>query len=210
MDNENLSEKIQKEIEEITRRKGHLLESSKSGNRTSIEIIDEFLLCNKNRINLNKNLLTALMLISSHLVNESVKHVFRDLKVEPENRMVLQLYLYLQMSSNYLDGFMLGHAFLKIVDKLNILDKEELDILEIFKKLYLIRMKHNESALIMLIDEKTGLISHFEKAYQELFLSNSALLKEIASDNIDTVIKFLMLTFFDGILTAMVISEEVK
>jgi hypothetical protein len=208
MDSENLSEKIQKELEEITQRKGHLLESSKSGDRTSLEIIDEFLRCNKNKMSINKNLLTALLLISNHLVNESVKQIFRELKVEPENRMVLQLYLYLQMSNNYLDGFLLGHSFLKIISEIDVLDKKDLDILEIFKRLYLIRMKHHESTMVQMIDEKTGLIGHFEKAYNDLFLSNSALLQELAKDNIHTVIKFLMLTFFDGILTAKVISED--
>lgn len=50
--------------------------------------------------------------------------------------------------------------------------------------------------------------NHFRKAYNELFLSNSILLKDLTQEKVQMVIRYLMLTFFDGILTAKIISES--
>ena len=208
MDDDRLSERVRLELEEIARRKGHLLEARKSEDRTSLQIINEFLKCNQGELKTNKHLVSTLLLVSNHLINESIKQVFRELEFRTENKMVLQLYLYLQMSSNFLDGFLLGYAFIKVLENIDILTYRNVDILEIFKQIYLIRMKHKESTLVRIIDEETGLIDHFEKAYKELFLSNSVLLKDLAKENIHTVVRYLMLTFFDGILTAKIISEN--
>lgn len=208
MDEDGLSEKVRQELQDIARRKGHLLEASRSGDRTSLKIINEFLKCNRDQLSINKQLMSALLLISNHLVNESIKQIFRKLEYKTEEKMVLQLYLYLQMSSNFLDGFLLGHAFIKVLEDKNILQSKNMDILEIFKQIYLIRMRHGESAIVHIIDEETGLVSHFEKAYRELFTSKSVLLRDLARDNIDTVVHYLMLTFFDGILTARIIARN--
>jgi hypothetical protein len=208
MQEDKLSGQIKKELEEITKKMGFLLETKKIGDKTSLLIIDEFLKCSKDSFNLDKNLMTALLLISNHLISENIKQVFWQLNLNPENKMVLQLYLYLQMSSNFLDGFFLGHAFIKVKEGINILEKRDLDILEIFRHIYLIRMKHKESSLIQMIDETTGLIEHFEKAYKDLFITGSSLLNDLVKDNVQLVVKYLMLTFFDGILTAKIISEN--
>ncbi len=208
MDEESLSEKIRNELEEITLRKGHLLDSRKSGDRISLSVINEFLKYSRGELHIHKNLLSAMLLISNHLINETVSQVFRELKKKSEESTVLNLYLHLQMSSNFLDGFLLGHSFLKVLEGKNILGYRNLDVLDVFKKIYLIRMKHRESTLVKMIDKETGLIAHFEKAYEELFLSNSTLLQSMAQDNIDRVVRYLVLTFFDGILFAMVLSEK--
>ena len=208
MDEESLSDKIKNELEEITKRKGYLLKAKKSGDRISLSVIDEFLKYSRGDLQIHKNLLSAILLISNHLINETVTQVFRDLKRKSEESTVLNLYLHLQMSSNFLDGFLLGHSFLKIIEGKNIMGYRNLDVLDIFKKIYLIRMKHRESTLVKMIDKETGLIAHFEKAYEELFLSNSTLLRSMAQENIDRVVRYLVLTFFDGILFAMVLSEK--
>lgn len=207
MDDDKLSKQIQFELSEITRRKGYLLESTQSEDRASLEIIDEFLKHNQGNLQINKNLMSVLLLISNNLISDSVNQVFNELKLNTHDNIVLRLYLNLQMSSNFLDGFLLGHSFIKVLEGIDILKMEKLDILEIFKNIYLIHIRHKEPTLVSLIDEKTGLISHFENAYKDLFLSNSALLKDLARENIYTVVRYLMLTFFDGILTAKIISE---
>ena len=61
---------------------------------------------------------------------------------------------------------------------------------------------------VEMIDKRTGLINHFTNAYKELFLSKSILLRDLVKDKIDKVVHFLMLAFFDGIITAKIMSEN--
>lgn len=210
MDDSSLSEQIRKELEEITQRKGHLLGSGRSGDRVSLHVIDEFLRQSRGDLHMHKNLLSAILLISNHMITETVGQVFREMQVKPENMTVLKLYLHLQMSSNFLDGFLLGHSFLKVLDGKDILSYRNIDILDVFKRIYLIRTKHRESTLVRMIDEETGLVGHFEKAYQDLFLTNSTLLRSMAREYLEMVVRHLILTFFDGILFAMVLSEKTE
>ncbi|MCE1245127.1 MAG: hypothetical protein LWY06_00615 [Firmicutes bacterium] len=207
MDDDKLSEKIRKELEEIAIRKGHLLGERSPENQVSLKIIDEFLKCNNDKLVINKNLMSLLLLISNHLISESMNQIFRDLKKKPDDMLILRIYLYMQMSSNFLDGFLLGHSFLKSTTGLNILEYRNLDVLEIFKQIYLIRMQQKEAAIIKAIDNETKLISHFEKAYEDLFLTNSVLLNDLSAGNSQTIVKYLMLTFFDGILVSRIISD---
>ncbi|MCD4783939.1 MAG: hypothetical protein K8T10_08970 [Candidatus Eremiobacteraeota bacterium] len=207
MDEDKLSEKIQRELDEITKRKGHLLRRDIATNRQSIRIIDEFLKYNTGNIKIHKNLIALLILISNHLINDSVAQIIIELPLEAEKMLMLRLYLYMQMSNNFLDGFLLGRAFLKVTEGFDIFDYEDMDLLEVFKRVFLIRMRNKETGMIEKIDRETHLISHFEKAYRELFLTNSILLKDLAQGNIQLVVKYLMLTFFDGILAARVIAD---
>jgi hypothetical protein len=207
MDDGRLSEKIRKELEDIAFRKGHLLGEKPTEDKVSLKIIDEFLKCNNDKLTINKNLMSLLILISNHLISEGMNQVFRELKKKSEDMLILRIYLYMQMSSNFLDGFLLGHAFLKATSGVNVLEYRNLDVLEIFKQIYLIRMQQKEAAIIKAIDNETKLISHFEKAYEDLFLTNTGLLNDLSSGNSQTIVKFLMLTFFDGILVSRIISD---
>lgn len=207
MDDNRLSETIRNELADIARRQGFLDNPSKD-NDTSVEVIDEFLKYNHGSITLNKNLMTTLMLVSNHLINEGIADTLRGLNLKTENMLVIRLYLYMQMSNNFLDGFLLGHSFLKIIDNKDVLGTENPETLEIFRRIFLIRLKQKESALVSIIDEKTGLIKHFEKAYMELFYTNSLLLKELDEEQVKKIVKLLLNTFFDGILTAKIVSEE--
>ena len=202
-----LSRELQKQLDEITSRKGHLIREKYKGDQDSLKIIDEYLKCNKGSLSISKNLISLLILISNHLIQDGITRIMGKLEVKPEERLILRLYMYMQMSSNYLDGFLLGHSYLKATKEVNILEYNNLDVLEIFKRVYIIRMKHTEDKLIKIIDEKSNLISHFEKEYRELFRSNSLLLSDLAGGNIDTVVEYLMLSFFDGILTAKIIAD---
>jgi hypothetical protein len=201
-----LSKALEKQLEEITSRKGHLLREKYLGDKESLKIIDEYLRCTREPLDIRKNLMSLLILISNHLIQDGINRIMGKLDANPEDMLILRLYMYMQMSSNYLDGFLLGHAYLKAADGINIFEYDNLDTLEIFKKIYIIRIKHNEEKLIRLIDERSNLISYFEKEYRQLFLSNSALLADLAGGNIDTVVEYLMLSFFDGILTAKIIA----
>lgn len=207
MDEDKLSEKIQQELDEITKQKGYLLSRDIATNRQSIQIIDEFLKYNTGSMKIHKNLIALLILISNHLINDSVAQIFVELSMKPEKMLMLRLYLYMQMSNNFLDGFLLGRSFLKVMEGFDIFDYEEMDLLEVFKQVFLIRMRHKETGMIEKIDRETHLISHFEKAYRELFLTNSILLKDLAQGNMHLIVKYLMLTFFDGILAAKVIAD---
>lgn len=209
MDQEGLSEKVRRELEEIARRKGHLLIPDDSGDQISLNVINEFLKYSRGEVVLHRNLLGAIILISNHLIGETVTQALRDLKLKSEKNTILSLYLNLHMSSNFVDGFLLGHSFLKVMEGKDVTAFKNQDVLDIFKRVYLIRAKHRETTLVRLIDSRTGLIAHFEKAYHELFVSSSALLKNIAKDSIEKVVKYLVLTFFDGILLAMVLAEDI-
>jgi len=210
MDDGKLSKRIQEELEEITRKQKYLLGDKHPTDRVSMSIIEEFLKCERSGLHLNKSLLSVLILISSHLINESLLKVLREIKIKPDDMVILKLYLYMQMSSNFLDGFLLGYSFIKTSDHVNILEFKNLDVLEIFKRIYIVRLKHKEANLIEMIDEKSNLISYFEDAYRQLFKSNSIILNELAGGNIDKIVEYLMLTFFDGILTAKIISDFIE
>lgn len=210
MDDEKLSREIQNELDEITRRKGHLLQNKVPQDKVSLEIIEEFIQCNNNKMEIRKNLMSLLVLISNHLINDSINHVLRELKLKSDEALILQLYMYMQMSSNFIDGFLLGHSFVKVIRGVSVLDCPDPNALEIFKQIYLIRIKQNESDLVEAVDGETNIISHFEKAYKELFLTNSILLNELSRGKAQLVVRHLMMTFFDGILTARIIFNSMQ
>ncbi len=210
MDENGLSEAIKRELEEITKRKGHLLKPNSIDKGASFKIMEEFLKASKGDVPVKKDLLSAILLISNYLINENISDIFKKIDLPEDEKLIFKLYLFLQMSNNFLDGFYLGYAFVKVLEEKDILNNENLNILSLFEKIYILRRHGIESLIVHLLDEDLGLIKHFEKSYRELFTSNSILLTSLAQKHTKMIINYLMLSFFDGILTARIIAEGME
>ncbi|MFP4496803.1 MAG: hypothetical protein ACLFQV_01230 [Vulcanimicrobiota bacterium] len=208
MEDDKLSAAIREELEEITRRKGHFLSSRQTDDRTSLKIINEFLKKSNGEIEINKNIISSLLLISNYLINDSLNQIIKQVNYKKENFLVLHLYMNLQVSNNFLDGFLLGCSFIKVNNGIDLTKIDKIDILELFKKVYVTRLNNKELDFIKKMDENTGIIEHFEGAYRELFASNSQLLVDLAGEKVDVLIDYLMAAFYDGIILAKMIHEN--
>lgn len=207
MDEEKLPLEIQNALDEITQRKKHLLKQNQPEDDVSIKIVEEFIQCCNQGINIHKNLVSLLILISSHLINESINRIIRDLNLKNEDALILKLYMHMQMSSNFLDGFLLGHSFVKIDTGIDILNLKNINVLEVFKQTYLLRLHSIDKSFMSFSKTESRLVSHFETAYKELFLTNSMLFNQLSMGNAALVVQHLMSAFFDGIVTSRIIAD---